>query len=93
MVVGGWWMVDGGWVPKRLSDFAGTLHSFFCCPVCSRLRSNRGVPGASPTCCDGRLVVDGGWWMVDGGGGWAGSENRKKSCILKISRKLFDIFF
>ena len=49
-------------------------------------------------------MVDGGWWMMmddddDGGwwwmvdGGWAGSVNRKKSCILKISRKLFNIFF
>ena len=30
--------------------------------------------------------------VVDGGG-WTGSENRKNSCILKISRILFDIFF
>ena len=28
--------------------------------------------------------------MVDG---WTGSENQKKSCISKISRILFDIFF
>ena len=39
------------------------------------------VPGASPTCCDGRtdgggwwwMVVGGWWWMVDGGG-WMGSK-------------------
>ena len=51
-----------GWLwdeQRKFSDFAGTLHGLFCFPVCSRLRSSRGVPGASPTC-----VTDGGWWMV-----------------------------
>ena len=55
------WMGGCGIEQRRFSDFAGIL---FCFPVCSRLRSSRGVPGASPTCCDGRMVVDGGgWWM------------------------------
>ena len=54
------WMGGCGIEQRRFSDFAGIL---FCFPVCSRLRSSRGVPGASPTCCDGRMVVDGGGWM------------------------------
>ena len=32
---------------RRFSDFAGTLHSLSCFPVCSHLRTSRGVPGAS----------------------------------------------
>ena len=70
---------DGGLVPKRFSDFAGTLHTLFCSTVCSRLRSSRGVPGASPTC-----VTDGGWWwmVVDGGGWWMVDGFQKGSLIL-----------
>ena len=34
----------------RFSDFAGTLPSLFCFPVCSHLPSSLRVPGASPTC-------------------------------------------
>ena len=58
-----------GWLwdeQRRFSDFAGTLHSLFCFPVRSHLRSSRGIPDASPTC----VTDGGGWWMVDGGGWW-----------------------
>ena len=48
-----------------------------------------GVSGRRP------LVLTDGWVVMGGGGdGWVtGSRNRKKSRILKISQKLFDIFF
>ena len=39
-----------GWLwdeQRRFYDFAETLHSLFCFPVCSRLRPSRGVPGDS----------------------------------------------
>ena len=61
-----------GWLwdeQRRFSDFAGTLHGLFCFPVCSRLRSSRGFPGALPTYVMSRDVTDA---LTDGGGGGGG---------------------
>ena len=93
-----YWRMDG-WLwdeQRRFSDFAGTLHSLFCFPVCSHLRSSRGVPGASPTCCDG--LMDGRWWwMVVDGWWWMGSKKVLWFCWkffqMKFTAYKFSVFW
>ena len=46
------WIGDCGMNKEGFLILLERAQFFFCFIVCSRLRSSRGVPGASPTFCD-----------------------------------------